>query len=680
MRSQTTKPNPITRLRKIALPVVVLALTASTTNVFGQLTITNIPFAPSWQTNSAGEPDIANDARAITPDGRYIGGLSGTNNGYCYDTVSGYVGRPLCGGYASTITGIGYRNDNGTNELILDGMASGYQANFMTLNGGVTWVGKRRNTSFTAASILPSMNSLGSSATSETYYQTIWNSGKNQIYVNMGSGVGWPSAFAYSLKQVPSPDTSTMNGCSASGRAVGQRTTTSVKNNYMLTWNGTGTPTPANFKALTGDNRGQAFSVSADGNTIFGQSPLTPAGTINYGYKVTLTSTPLTNNATTQASTDALPLMGDETGSSSLQVPYGCTADGNYAVGMDYRGIEHAALWDTSSPFPTKWRVTDLHALAMANGTTDIFVRINRAYSVGTNGSGDPVITGTGTDGSVTRAFLMTVPKWVAAIQFPGNRSAGYGTTVVFQALTNGTDLLTYQWYKNGTPLADGGNVSGATSATLSLTGVSCPGGEAGSYQVVVSNAPISGVVTSGVAVLTVNDPFISVQPASHVCILGSNTTFTVVAAGTPTLTYQWKQNGGILNDGPTGYGSTISGATTDILRIENVTVSDQANYSVDVISSAGCGPAPAVTSAEATLTAMARPILYPYLTSSGGDYTLNFEGPGGQPYKVLYSTNAALSLSRWIPLATGSFSGGPESYTDIAPTNSPRFYILSSP
>jgi hypothetical protein len=654
---------------------VVLALTASTISVFGQLTLTNIPTLGG---------DASNEGRCITPDGKYVGGLSGTVKGFFYDVSNDYVVQPVKGsGAGKAVTGIAYRMDTNQSpaqmQIIVDTECVGWKAFFMTSDAGTNWLRYLTALDYSLYAS-PVENSLAGTTNSDVFPSTFRNTGKTAVYTARGSNL-WNSGTAPQFNTIGKSSSGTdkvyVNGVAATGRIVGYRFDGASATNRNNLWDWPpSSGTSFQWKGLDGTVAGEAWSVSQNGTIIFGRSPITPGGTNLYAYKTVITTPPAS-----QTSIYPLPELPNLGGSITRAVPYGCTADGNYAVGMNYPGTTVAVLWDTTSADPTKWRASDLTALATANGAADIFTRLVKAYSVGTNGSGDPVITGYGIDANITtRAFLMTVPKWVAAIQFPGNRSAGYGTTVVFQALTNGTDLLTYQWYKNGTPLADGGNVSGATSATLSLTGVSCPGGEAGSYQVVVSNAPISGVVTSGVAVLTVNDPFISVQPASHVCILGSNTTFTVVAAGTPTLTYQWKQNGGILNDGPTGYGSTISGATTDILRIENVTVSDQANYSVDVISSAGCGPAPAVTSAEATLTAMARPILYPYLTSSGGDYTLNFEGPGGQPYKVLYSTNAALSLSRWIPLATGSFSGGPESYTDIAPTNSPRFYILSSP
>jgi hypothetical protein len=205
-----------------------------------------------------------------------------------------------------------------------------------------------------------------------------------------------------------------MNGVSALGRGVGYRTTSGVKQNYMLDWNGTGTPTPNNFKGLAGDNEGQGYSVNANGTTIFGQSPITVSGTTFYGYKATM-------SGTTETSIGALPLFGNEAGSTSIQVPYGTTADGAWAVGMDYRGIEKAVVWDTGDANPANWTVFDLTDVATADGVLGPWTRLSRAYSVGEDGLGDLVITGIGVDGGATRAFVMTIP--LAEVPEPGTIS-----------------------------------------------------------------------------------------------------------------------------------------------------------------------------------------------------------------------------------------------------------------
>ena len=46
------------------------------------------------------------------------------------------------------------------------------------------------------------------------------------------------------------------------------------------------------------------------------------------------------------------------------------------------------------------------------------------------------------------------------------------GSDVSFSVTATGTAPLSYQWKKGGEDLTDGGSITGATTATLSITGV----------------------------------------------------------------------------------------------------------------------------------------------------------------------------------------------------------------
>ena len=102
--------------------------------------------------------------------------------------------------------------------------------------------------------------------------------------------------------------------------------------------------------------------------------------------------------------------------------------------------------------------------------------------------------------------------------------------------MAGGTEPLSFQWRKNDVALADGGNIAGATTATLSVSNVLK--NDEGGYSVVVSNA--EGSVTSLVATLTVIDPWITDQPSGQARDPGQSVTFSVVAVGTAPLNYQW--------------------------------------------------------------------------------------------------------------------------------------------
>lgn len=87
--------------------------------------------------------------------------------------------------------------------------------------------------------------------------------------------------------------------------------------------------------------------------------------------------------------------------------------------------------------------------------------------------------------------FTNTAP---VILQEPQMLTVVQGETASFSVVATPCDLA-YQWYFGTAPLAD------ATNSVLTLTNIQA--GNAGNYQVVVSNA--AGVVTSAVAVLTFN-------------------------------------------------------------------------------------------------------------------------------------------------------------------------------
>jgi hypothetical protein len=79
----------------------------------------------------------------------------------------------------------------------------------------------------------------------------------------------------------------------------------------------------------------------------------------------------------------------------------------------------------------------------------------------------------------------------------------------------------------------------------------------------------------------------ITTQPTAQTVNAGAAVTFSVVASGTPTPTYQWRKDG-----------TAIAGATSASLALTNVQTANAGSYTVVVTNSAG-----SVTSNAATLT-----------------------------------------------------------------------------
>jgi uncharacterized delta-60 repeat protein len=165
----------------------------------------------------------------------------------------------------------------------------------------------------------------------------------------------------------------------------------------------------------------------------------------------------------------------------------------------------------------------------------------------------------------------------------PASQTNNAGTTATFTASAIGTTNLSYQWLKNGTNLAEGGNISGASTTTLTLTNLL--GGDAGAYQFVAAN--IWGSMTSAVASLIVIDPLIVTNPASQLAHRGQTATFTSFARGTEPLQYQWRKSG-----------VDLPGEIHSSLTLTNVQLANGGGYDVIVTSMFG-----SVTSAVAVLT-----------------------------------------------------------------------------
>ena len=100
--------------------------------------------------------------------------------------------------------------------------------------------------------------------------------------------------------------------------------------------------------------------------------------------------------------------------------------------------------------------------------------------------------------GHLQRAAL-SINAATAITAQPQPQSVGALGTANFSVTATGA-CLTYQWQKNGVNLTNGGNISGATSATLQITSVTS--GDAGNYRCVVTGT--CGAVTSNTAALTV--------------------------------------------------------------------------------------------------------------------------------------------------------------------------------
>ncbi|MBE0541647.1 MAG: hypothetical protein IH623_09700 [Verrucomicrobia bacterium] len=162
----------------------------------------------------------------------------------------------------------------------------------------------------------------------------------------------------------------------------------------------------------------------------------------------------------------------------------------------------------------------------------------------------------------------LTAPPQI--VNEPSSASVIAGGTAAFIVGATGSAPLAYQWFFNGMP------IGWLKEAALVLESVST--NQAGTYWAVITNG--FGSVTSAPVTLTVESPTKPVilwQPYGDTVAVGSYYNFSVVAAGTLPLKYQWFLDG-----------EEIGGATNRILMFNQVDFADAGVYSVRVQNHAG--------------------------------------------------------------------------------------------
>ncbi len=253
---------------------------------------------------------------------------------------------------------------------------------------------------------------------------------------------------------------------------------------------------------------------------------------------------------------------------------------------------------------------------------------------------------------TVTKNLALTIlsgaPSPPGITTQPGSRTSTNGGSATFTVVASGSATLRYQWWTNGVEL------TGATNSTLTLSSITT--NHVGNYAVVITNSV--GSITSSTAVLTVLvPPSITTQPSNQSVTEGASPSFTVVAAGTATLGYQWRKSG-----------VNVGGATSATLSFPSVTIGQAGSYTVVVTNSAG-----SITSSAVTLTVSAAPVAPSIATQPtnqtgavGGSLTLTVVAAGTGPLNyqwrqdggaVANETNSTLNLTSLTTNHAGSYA-----------------------
>jgi hypothetical protein len=232
--------------------------------------------------------------------------------------------------------------------------------------------------------------------------------------------------------------------------------------------------------------------------------------------------------------------------------------------------------------FPAPGYQWQLNGSSISGATTNSYS--TNAVVVGANGSSYSVVV-TNSSGTVTSAVaVLTVTNAATAPAItsqPTSLINLLGSSATFTVGVSGTSPV-YQWRFNQVVIA------GATSTAYTIASVQ--NSNAGSYYLIATNT--AGGATSAVATLAVITPVsITSQPQSVTNLQGSTATFSVGAAGTAPIAYQWAYSG-----------NPVAGATASAYSVVAST-NNQGPYQCVLTNAGG-----SITSAVANLTTLVIP------------------------------------------------------------------------
>ncbi len=207
----------------------------------------------------------------------------------------------------------------------------------------------------------------------------------------------------------------------------------------------------------------------------------------------------------------------------------------------------------------------------------------------------------------------------------PQDLVANAGNPASFKVAVSGCGPLSYQWYFNATnPVPEG------TNATLVLP--SAGADQEGSYSVVVSN-PYGEVQSDSAQLVVVQAAVITSGPADQTVLNGADVQFSIEAAGTPPLSYQWYFD----------ETNALEGQTSTALHLTAVTPADSGTYSVIVSNAYGTAQGTARLIVAVPPTILSGPADQVATNGDTAQFTVVADGTAPLSYQWYFQNNQLL-------------------------------------
>jgi O-glycosyl hydrolase len=384
-----------------------------------------------------------------------------------------------------------------------------------------------------------------------------------------------------------------------------------------------GEPNPVFTGTITGvtngDNITAIYSCSATAGSPAGTYPIVPS-LVDPSDRQTNYTVSLVNG--TLAVSQATPTV---TWTNPAPIIYGTALSSNEL--------------DATVSVPGSLAYTPTSGTVLDTGTNALFVVFTPTDTVDYSGLTDSVSL-------VVSPALLTVTAANASRPYGQTNPVFTGTII---GVTNGDNITAIY-----TCSATAGSPAGTYPIVPSLVD---PNDRQTNYTVSL----INGTLTVGQTT-----PQISLQPTNQSVVPGGSAAFSVGAAGSAPLAYQWQFDGTNLTD-----------ATNATLVLNAVAAANAGSYDVVVTNAYG-----SVSSVTATLSVLGVPVSF--VTSSGGiQYSngqlhLTLSGLTGQGSVLI---EASTNLTQWTPIFTNPPGFGTMLFVDPAATNFRyRYYRATIP
>jgi beta-galactosidase len=244
-----------------------------------------------------------------------------------------------------------------------------------------------------------------------------------------------------------------------------------------------------------------------------------------------------------------------------------------------------------------------------------------------------------------------------AIIVPPVNTATTVNYPATFSVVASGSGTLSYQWSNRN------GAIAGATSSAYT-TPATTLNDNGNTYTVTVSSG--FGSVTADPVTLTVDgaaNVAITTQPTSQAMVVGQSATLSVVATGSPTLTYQWYQVGvgtiaGATQSTYTTPVFTATGTASFYVVVGNPIGQLQSNTAVVTINAPT--PVSFTTQPASSIVPVNQPVQLTAVVAGSAPYTYQwqFTPKGGTAIILTSGTQLSNTISYTIPAVSSASVG----------------------